>query len=48
MGEWFEIEARGMLGLEDKDMKEIMVLGRLVRWTEDGWSLKQTRGTEKL
>ena len=36
MGEWFEIKVKGVLGPEDKDMKEIVILGRLVRWTEDG------------
>ena len=36
MGEWFEIKVRGLLGPENKDMKEIVILRRVVRWTADG------------
>ena len=36
MGECFEIKARRLLGPENKDMKEIVILGRVVRWTADG------------
>ena len=36
MGGWFEIKVRGMLGPEIGDDKEIVILGRTVRWTEEG------------
>jgi hypothetical protein len=33
---WFEIKVRGRLGPDDGDDKEIIILGRLVTWSEDG------------
>ena len=36
MEKWFEIKVRGMLGPEIRDDKEIVILGRTVRWTEEG------------
>ena len=33
---WFEIKVRGMLGQDEKDDKEIIILGRTLRWTKDG------------
>ena len=32
MKQWFEIKVRAILGPEDKDDKEVVILGRLVRW----------------
>eukprot|EP00973_Karenia_brevis_P018805 2576858-Karenia_brevis.AAC.1 len=36
MKSWFEIKARAILGPEEGDDKEVTILGRLVRWTEEG------------
>ena len=36
MESWFEIKVRGMLGMDDSDDKEIVILGRIVRYTKDG------------
>ena len=36
MEEWFDIKMRGVLGPEAKDDKEMVILGRLVKWTEEG------------
>jgi hypothetical protein len=33
---WFELKVRGVLGPDDKDDKEIVILGRTVRWDWDG------------
>ncbi len=33
---WLEIKVRGMLGHDEKDDKEIIILGRTLRWTQDG------------
>ena len=33
---WFEVKVRGMLGHDEKDNKEIIILGRTLRWTQDG------------
>ena len=35
MTSWFEIKVRGVLGRDQKDDKEIVILGRLVQWGED-------------
>ena len=32
MKSWFEIKVRAMLGPEEKDDKEVVLLGRVVRW----------------
>eukprot|EP00973_Karenia_brevis_P012802 1738798-Karenia_brevis.AAC.1 len=36
MASWFEIKVRAVLCPEDKDDKEVTMLGRLVRWTDEG------------
>ena len=36
MGSWFDIKVRGMLGPDDKDVEQIVILGRIVRWTPEG------------
>ena len=36
MKSWFEIKVRAMLGGDEKDDKEVVILGRIVRWTEGG------------
>ena len=33
---WFEVNVRGTLGPDEKDDKEIIILGRTLRWTQDG------------
>ena len=33
---WFEIKVRAILGMDDYDDKEVIILGRTVRWTKDG------------
>eukprot|EP00973_Karenia_brevis_P029714 4099760-Karenia_brevis.AAC.1 len=36
MESWFEIKVRAVFGPEEKDDKEVTILGRLVRWTLEG------------
>ena len=36
MKEWYEIKDRGIMGSGDGEIKEVTILGRLLRWTEDG------------
>ena len=36
MEEWFDIKMRGIVGGDDGDLKEMVILGRVVRWTKDG------------
>ena len=36
MKEWFEIKVRAVLGPEEKDDKEVVILGRTVRWRSWG------------
>ena len=36
MANWFEIKVRGLLGPDPEDLKEITILGRIVRWMDDG------------
>ena len=36
MASWFEVKVRGVLGKDQHDDKEIVILGRLVQWGEDG------------
>mgnify|MGYP000220182890 CR=1 FL=1 len=32
---WFEIKVRAVLGPDEKDDKEVVILGRIVKWKED-------------
>ena len=36
MGSWFEIKVRAILGPDEGDDKEVIILGRHVSWTEEG------------
>eukprot|EP00973_Karenia_brevis_P067937 9450824-Karenia_brevis.AAC.1 len=36
MKSWFEVKVRAVLGPEEKDGKEVTILGRVVRWTDKG------------
>ena len=36
MCEWYEVKVRGILGSEKRDVREIEILGRSFRWTEEG------------
>ena len=36
MKEWYEIKDRGIMGSGDSVIEEVTILGRLLRWTEDG------------
>eukprot|EP00973_Karenia_brevis_P079669 11054232-Karenia_brevis.AAC.1 len=36
MESWFEIKVRAVLGPEPIDDKEVTILGRIVRWREEG------------
>ena len=40
MSEWFEIVVRGTLGPDDKDMKKMTILNRVVEWMP--WGIKVT------
>jgi hypothetical protein len=35
MKSWFEVKVRAMLGPDDEDDKEVILLGRIARWLED-------------
>eukprot|EP00973_Karenia_brevis_P016569 2268228-Karenia_brevis.AAC.1 len=35
MESWLEIKVRAVLGPEENDDKEVTILGRLVRWTDE-------------
>ena len=36
MAEWYEIKDRGIMGSEEGESKEVVILGRTVRWTSEG------------
>ena len=36
MKEWYEIKDRDIMGSGNDEIKEVTILGRLLRWTEDG------------
>eukprot|EP00973_Karenia_brevis_P077267 10732734-Karenia_brevis.AAC.1 len=36
MESWFEIKVRAVLGPEPKDDKAVTILGRIVRWNDEG------------
>eukprot|EP00973_Karenia_brevis_P000940 128516-Karenia_brevis.AAC.1 len=36
MESWLEIKVRAVLGPEPKDVKEVTILGRIVRWEDEG------------
>ena len=37
---WFEMKVRGKLGEDENDEKEMVILGRRMRWTADGLELE--------
>ena len=42
MRTWFEIKVRGVLGPDLKDDKEVVILGRTVRWKSWGIEWEDT------
>ena len=40
MKSWFEIKVRAILGPEGRDDKEVVILGRILRWTREGIEYK--------
>ena len=36
MEKWYDIKNRGMMGSDVDDIKKVTILGRMLRWTEDG------------
>ena len=48
MKEWFELTVRGILGPEVGDDKEVVILGRIVRWEEWGVSYRADPRQRKL
>ena len=36
MEAWYDIKNRGMMGSDVDDIKKVTILGRTLRWTEDG------------
>ena len=36
MCEWYDVKVRGTLGSGKRDVREIEILGRSLRWTEEG------------
>ena len=45
---WFEIEVREVLGWEEGGLKEITLLGRVIRWTEKGIEYEADPGHRKM
>ena len=43
LGSWFEIKIRAILGGDDRDAKEGVVLGRTIRWRPWGWEYEADR-----
>ena len=43
MREWYEIKMRGLMGSGMKDCREICILGRTLRWTEEGLEYEADR-----
>jgi hypothetical protein len=48
MASWFDIKVRGRLGPDAKDKKEIIILGRIVRWEPWGISYRADPKHRKL
>eukprot|EP00973_Karenia_brevis_P067973 9456053-Karenia_brevis.AAC.1 len=48
METWYEIKLRAVLGPESGDDKEVVMLGRLVRWTENGIEYQADRKQRKI
>lgn len=40
---WFELRVGAILGGDDDDDKEVVLLGRRIRWTEEGIEWKADR-----
>ena len=36
MAEWYEVKDRGIMGSGGGELKEVVILGRSVRWTREG------------
>ena len=36
MAEWYEVKERGIMGSDEGELKEVVILGRTVRWTREG------------
>ncbi len=43
MKKWYEIKLRAVLGDEEQDDKKVVILGRTVRWTPGGLSMRLIR-----
>ena len=43
MPKWFDVKVRGMLGRDKKDDKEVVILGRNLRVTEEGLEYEADR-----
>ena len=48
MEQGFEIKVRAILGMDDYDDKEVVILGRVVRWTKDGIEYEADEKHRKL
>ena len=40
MAPWFDIKVRAILGEDEEDDKEVTILGRIVRWTNEGFEFE--------
>lgn len=40
MSDWYEVKVRGIVGPDPRDMKEIRILNRTLRWTKNGIELE--------
>ena len=47
MGEWYDIKDWGIMGSGDDELKEAGILGRTVRWTDDGIEYEGDGGHRK-
>ena len=48
MKEWFEVKIRARLGEDDKDDKEVTLLGRIIRWKAWGGRMPGRPQTSKV
>ena len=48
MSDWYDIKFRGILGPDAHDIKEIVILGRLLRWVGNGVENKGLNETSSV
>ena len=48
MAEWDEVKGRGIMGSDQGELKEVVILGRTVRWTREGLEYEADRKHRKI